>query len=75
MTSPFEAIAQRIVNAEENFAQTLVENYGLTKAEAFKAMATLRKARAIKVDPVMGRMIIKHGAYMDAAVIRRAVEF
>jgi hypothetical protein len=66
--------AIRIVNAEESFAETLMQIANISKADAFKAIATLRKVKAIKVDAVGGRMVVKHGAYMDADVIRRAVE-
>lgn len=67
-------IAQRFEAAHSHFVGVLMDNYSLTKVEAEKAKATLLKAKAIKADPVMGRMIVKHGAFMDAAVIRRAVE-
>jgi hypothetical protein len=70
-----KAIAQRIVNAEENFAEVLMNIANISKADAFKAMTTLRKLKMVKVDPVGGRMIVKHGSYIEADVIRRAVNF
>ena len=66
-------VAQRMVNAEEHFAGVLMELAGCSKQDAYKAMNTLRKVRAIKVDPILGRMIVKHGRYMDPEVIRRAI--
>ncbi len=69
----YKNIAQRITNAEANMIATLGEIAGITEADATKAFATFRKVKAIKLDAVGGRYIVKHGAYMDAEVIRRAV--
>lgn len=66
-------IAQRIVNAEENFADTVQEITGCTREDAFKALATMRKLKVIKLDAVIGRYIPKHGAFMAAEALRNAI--
>lgn len=70
-----EQIAQRIVNAEENFTDVLVALGGISKADAWKALATFRKAKAIKMDAVGGRITVKHGAYLAKDVIVRASQY
>ncbi len=67
-----KAIAERIVNAEINFVKTLMELGGISKEDAVKASATLRKAKATKLDAIIGRITVIHGAYLDRDVIRRA---
>ena len=65
--------ALRIVQAGETFAETVAEIAGLTKAEGFKVLAAYRKAKVVKLDAVNGRYTVKHGAFFDVDVIRRAV--
>lgn len=66
------AVAQRIVNAEKNFIECVMAN-GFTKEEAEKVLRTYRKAKVIKVDPVLGRITVKHGVYWEKDVLRNAV--
>jgi DNA-binding IclR family transcriptional regulator len=66
-------IAQRIVTAENSFVEILMGIAGISRSDAFKALATFRKLKVVKLDPVGGRYTIRHGAYMAADVIRRAV--
>ena len=73
--SGLKDVAQRIVNAEENFTDTLVEIAGISKADAFKALATFRKAKAVKLHIGIGRITVKHGAFLAKDVILRAVQF
>ena len=72
MTKGFQNAAQRITNAEERFLGYAMETAGLTRAEALTALATMRRAKAIKIDAVGGAFTFTHGAYADAAVLRRA---
>jgi hypothetical protein len=74
MPNPYKAIAQRIINAEEAFTNALVVIAGCTKDEAFKALTTFRKAKAVKLDPVGGRISVVHGAFLAPQAIRRAIE-
>ena len=70
----FQDMAQRIVNAENNFVEVIM-NKGFTKPEAEKAMATMLKLKVAKMDAVGGRITVKHGAYLEEDVIRNAVEY
>jgi len=77
-TSGFEQgsrnMAQRMVNAEEGFLQVLMDLGGINKSEAMKVLGVFRKAKVLKMDPVGGRMSVKHGAYLNPDVIKRALE-
>ncbi len=42
------------------------------KSDTGVAMDNYRKAKAIKLDAVMGKYSVKHGAFLDRDVIRRA---
>jgi hypothetical protein len=71
--SEAEPIAQRIVNAELHMVGLLMELADISKADAQKAFVTLRKAKALKLDAVIGRYMVKHGAFLNPDAIRRAV--
>ncbi len=65
-------VAQRIVNAEESFITWAMETGDLTRDEAERALATYKKAKAVKINPVMGQFELRHGAYAEADPLRRA---
>jgi len=67
----YKAIATRIVAAEERFIDYAIGT-GLNRAEAIRAMATLRKAKALKIDAVGGQFTVTHGAFLEADVLKRA---
>ena len=69
-----QAIAQRIVNAENAFIETLM-NRGFSRAEAVKAMSTMIKLKVAKLDAVGGVINVKHGAFLEPSAIRNAVEY
>ena len=66
-------IAQRIVNAENNFIDTLMTLGDVSRADATKAMRAMLRLKVAKLDAVSGRINVKHGAYLDREVIQRAV--
>lgn len=68
-------IAQRIVNAEESFVATVQELTGCTRTDGFKALATMRKLKVIKLDAVQGRYTAKHGAFMESDALRNAIAY
>ncbi|CAN7780364.1 hypothetical protein LJR296_007959 [Cupriavidus necator] len=68
-------IAQRMVNAEDNFADTVQEITGCTRDEAFKALATMCKLKVVKLDVAVARYIPKHGAFMAADALRNAIAY
>jgi hypothetical protein len=69
-----KAIAQAMVDAENSFIETLINLGGISRDDAWKAFATLRKAKALKLDLPMRRYTVKHGAFLERTAIRRAVE-
>lgn len=68
-------IAQRIVNAEENFIETVQTITGCTREEGIKALATMRQFKIIKLDANIGRYRAVHGAYMEADALRTAIAY
>ena len=67
-------MAQRMVQAEENFINTLMRMGDISKPEAEKVYLTYKKLNVIKTDAVNGVIQVKHGGYLDRDVIRRALE-
>jgi hypothetical protein len=74
MKTGFKNVAQRLVNAENDFAETLTHFAMISKADAFKALRTMLKLKVAKMDAVNGRISVKNGAYLDHDVICRAIE-
>lgn len=73
MQQSFKNMAARMVNAENDFAATLVEIAGITTEEAFKVLAVYRKVKAVKNDYAVSRISVKHGAFLNRDVILRAL--
>lgn len=67
------AIAQRIVNAEDNFANTLVEMGKISHEDAQKLTSFYLKKKLAKLDPVGGRITVKHGGYLNPDAIQRVL--
>lgn len=68
-----KAVAQRIVNAERNFAETVISIAGITESQAMQVLAVYVKLKLIKLDSVGGRYIAKTGQIYDKEVILRAL--
>lgn len=73
MTKSFQAIAQRMDNAKVNFIETLMNLGGISKDEARKVMELYLKNKLARIDTGIGRIQVKHGAFLDREVILRAV--
>ena len=67
------ATASRIAQAYENFEGVVAALGDLSLAEAQRVTAYYLKHKLAKLDPVMGRIAVKHGAYLDRDVILRAL--
>lgn len=67
-----KAVAQRLVNAHENFIAVCGER-GFTAAEADHILNVYKKAKAVKLNISMGRYDFKHGVFLDADVMRNAL--
>jgi hypothetical protein len=67
------SMAERAVRAEEEFLDQLQRAGDLTRAQAITAFKKLKEVKALKFDAyVGGRITVKHGAFWDRAVVRRA---
>lgn len=73
MKPGLQAMAQRMVDAENNFIEVLMTLGEISKTEALKVLAVYRKLKLVKLDPVIGSMNVKHGAYLDKEVIANAL--
>lgn len=66
-------IAQRIVNAENAFITSVMEQFGFTLIESAKILVEYKKAKVLSIDPVCGQFKLKHGAFWDKDVMLNAV--
>lgn len=65
--------AQRMVNAENSFIESLMRTANITEPQAEKVLAFYRKIKVVKMDIVGGTITVKHGAFWDRDVIHRAL--
>lgn len=73
MKTEFQPVFTRVENAIQNFIDLTVE-MGFTADEAVKILNVYKKAKVVKLNVAMGRYDFKHGAFVDADVMRRALE-
>lgn len=64
----------RIENALARFTAMLVENHGLSETEALLVRDVYLDEKILKIDPIGGGFAILHAAFLEADVLRRAVE-
>lgn len=62
--------ATRAINAHEGFIDDLRSQFGLSRADAETVLRVFRREKVVKLDPVMGRYMLKHGAFWSEDVIR-----
>ena len=74
MQESFKNIARRAVNAENEFIESLQRLGGITEDQATLVMNYYLKHRIAKIDHGIGRVNVKHGAFLDRDVILRAVD-
>ena len=67
-----KAVAQRIANAEANFAE-ICAAYGFTADEAAIIRREFVRAKAITLDAVGGRYHFTHGIYNNPDVMENAL--
>lgn len=68
------AVAQRIANAENDFVDVIMER-GFTREQAVRAMHNLRKFKMAKLDPVLGRISVTHGSFLEVDVLQAAADY
>jgi hypothetical protein len=66
-------IATRMENAATNMIESLMELGEIDSAAATKVYNLYRRHKLIKLNAVLGRYDVNHGAYLDRDTIRRAV--
>jgi len=66
-------IAQRIINAENNFCENLLSIAGIQEDDAMLVLKLYLKNKLAKLDISMGKVYVKHGAYLEEDVLLNAV--
>ena len=69
-----EAMLHRIENGHQAFIEVLQSAGEISRADAIKVKSLYLENRLAKMDTGIGRISVKHGAYLDRDVIRRAVD-
>lgn len=64
-------IGHRLARGEIDFETTLQELAGVTEAEALKMREWMTKKKLVTRDFCLGRISVKHGAYLDKDVLLR----
>lgn len=67
------AFGHRLANCEINFANRVAAIIGGTQEDGFKVLAAYRKMKVVKIDTANQTYNVKHGAFLDASVLRRAI--
>ena len=65
-------IAQRIMNAENSFIETVV-SFGFTKEQGQHILTAYRLLKVVKLEVNIGRYTVKHGAFWDVEVLQKAL--
>lgn len=68
-----EAIAQRMVNAENGFIECVCNAIACEAPEARKVLAIYRRLRIVKLDAGIGRYTVAHGIYWEPDSLRNAL--
>ena len=69
----FKAMAQRADNAVAQWRDMLAD-HGFTADQADAILRLYQKGNLVKLDWGIGRYSVKHGAFLDADVLNRALE-
>lgn len=73
MKQSFQDIATRMFNAEDNFCEWVQESIGCNRDDALMVLQLYKKLKWVKLVVSMGRYDLKHGAYAEEDVLRRAL--
>lgn len=68
-----QKIAHRAAMADEHFVEQVMKQ-GFTRDQAVKIFDEYKRLRVIKRDVVHSRWNVKHGAFLDADVLQRALD-
>lgn len=70
----FKSIAQRSLNAENRFIDSVIEQFEFNKSDAEKILSVFMGHKIIKIDPIMGQYKLTQGIYWDKQVMDNALE-
>lgn len=68
-----KSVADKMVNAEKSFIETIRNISKCTEEQATKVFKIYLKEKIIKRDLQMGKYNVKHGAFLDKEVIQNAI--
>jgi hypothetical protein len=74
MEQSFKDMGQRYINATDSFIECIQGIAKCTQVEAEKVLKIYQKEKLVKLGWNDGQFRMKHGGFMDAKVIRRAIE-
>jgi hypothetical protein len=66
-------VAERMVRAENEFIETLMQFGKISKQDAIKVYNLYKKLKVIKRHGLGGNIGVKHGQFLDREVILRAL--
>ena len=68
-----KATAHRIEAAKTNFDEIIMNITGCKRKTAIKVTGYYLKHKIAKLDPVVGKINVKHGAFLDEDTLRNAI--
>lgn len=74
MKRGLQSMAERSVEAEDKFIDYCRTHAGLSRNEALRVIRTYRKARVLRFDAVNGSFHVKHGAFLEKDILRKAAK-
>ena len=72
--SHLKQIAQRILNAEDTFAESVMRITGCDVGTAHQVTALYLQEKIATMDAGIGRIRVKHGAFLEQDVLHRAIK-
>jgi hypothetical protein len=75
LTKEMAPVLQRLINAENNFVEIMMDTANCTKEQAQKVLRVYRTLKVIKLDVAMGRYTFKCGAFLEVDVIQNAINY
>ena len=73
MKKSFQDMAERLVNAENDFLQIIQDIANCTQAEAIKVFKVYRNCKVLKYSAGIGRFSVIHGGFLDKETIQLAI--
>lgn len=73
MTSPYKELAQRQINAQNEFINSIAEQFNFSARESEKIFNVYLKLKVIKYSNGSGRYLLSHGAFWDKSPMINAL--